>query len=90
MAEKVLFEFRAESEEDGYRYTFRRGEEFYEVKSSSPMGPGFPFPGRAFWHGKAAHAFRQRSQQKMRKTLDALEQFYRDVYGEGPQDRPAV
>ncbi len=90
MAEKVLFVYRAESEEGGYRYTFQRGEEYYEVKSSSPLGSGFLHHGKLFCPGKAAHAFRQKSRQKMRKTLDALEQFYQDLYGEDPQDRPAV
>jgi hypothetical protein len=86
MAEKVLFEYRAEQEDDGYHYEFRRGDQHVEIKSSMPLTGlgGFGCRGRgAFWgmHGRKGwrHGMPRRA---ARRTLDALEQIYRDVYGE--------
>jgi hypothetical protein len=84
MTEKVLFEYRAEREESGYRYEFRQGNRRVEIKSSTPL-EGFTCmrPG-AFWAKHARRAFRHGGtpHQAARKTLYTLERMYQDIYGE--------
>ena len=93
MAEKVLFEYRAEREESGYRYEFRQGNRRVEVKSSTPL-EGFTCIGRgAFWAKHARRAFRHGGapHRAAQKTLRALERMYQDIYGEeteAPKSEP--
>ncbi len=83
MAEKVLFEYRAEKERDGYHYILRRGDQSMEIKSTLPIRE---FASKRQHGGCARHLHHQdhhavRSRRAVRKTLDAFEQMYREIYG---------
>jgi hypothetical protein len=83
MAEKVLFEYRAAREENEYRYEFRQGNRWVEIKSSAPFA-GFSCMRRgAFWAKHTPRAFRNHGapRRTARKTLRALERMYEDIYG---------
>ena len=92
MAEKVLFEYRAEREGNGYKYEIRRGSEYVEIKSSMPLG-------RHAWKERARMKARRRARwffqragmprRKARRALDALEEMYQDIYGQGPESPEA-
>ncbi len=81
MAEKVLFEYRVERAEGGYRYEFRRGEKQMKFKSSVPLDELTCHRHRLRFltHRPGYHVIRPR--RAARKMLDTLEQVYRDIYG---------
>jgi hypothetical protein len=85
MAEKVLFEYRAEREESGYRYEFRYGNQRVEIKSSAPFACRMPgiFGARLAGAKQGRRAFHHGGilRRKARKTLGALERMYQDIYG---------
>ena len=83
MEEKVIFEYRAEREENGYHYILSRGGRRMEIKSTVPLD-GFACEGHhARWARRLRHASRHGGMPRraMRKTLDTFEQIYRDIYG---------
>jgi hypothetical protein len=88
MAEKVLFEYRAECEESGYRYEFRQGSRHVEIKSSTPLEGFTCMRPSAFWAKHARRAFRHGGapRRAARKTLDSLERMYQDIYGKETGD----
>ncbi len=83
MIEKVLFEYRVERDESGYHYNFRRGDQSVEIKSSIPFNGFACRRGGRFWPKPAFRAGYQGSRRRhaARKTLDALEKLYQDIYG---------
>ncbi len=94
MAEKVIFEFRAEEGEDGYRFEFRNPDLdcmgltpfLMSCCQTAPMG-GL-FGGRA----SSKHS-RAKARRRMRNTLDFFQKMYDDLYGEdevsGEEESPA-
>lgn len=84
MGEKVLFEFRVGREGGGYRFEFRRPGWRRAVKSRISFRGIACRPRGAFWAGCLRWMGRSSDQPYpgARKTLDALERMYRDVYGE--------
>jgi hypothetical protein len=83
MEEKVIFEYRAERNEDGYHYVMRRADQRLEIKSTLPLerfAEGHPARWAKRLHRMGHHA--GRSRRAVRKTLDTFERMYRDIYGD--------
>lgn len=84
MAEKIIFEYRAEQQADGYHYTLSRDGQRIEIKSTLPLKGFAGRERRARWARRFhRHMGRcqQKSRQAVRKTLDAFEGMYQDIYG---------
>ena len=90
MAEKVIFEFRAESNEKRIRYKYRRGDGDYKVlnpprRSYHPPMLFCPVPWvRGPWISRRR---RDKTRRRMRATLDFYEQMYDELYGESDVDK---
>ncbi len=82
MTEKVLFEFRVLNEPDEVKYEIHQGTEKY-ICSGHVVPRCIPLPFTSCskplskMHRKLIH----RSQKRVRKTLDTLENLYADFYG---------
>lgn len=80
MNERVLFEFRARCTQDGYHYEFKHGSEEYTFISPTLCTPR-RIPSFARRRKPAfTHRIEERSRQRMRQTLDFLENLYNDLY----------
>ncbi len=85
MAEKVIFEFRAQRAEEGYQYEVRRGKKRFTV--SKPFEreccpPVFVCFGPGIKSQNWSRRIRDDSRRRMRETLDFFEGLYDDLYGE--------
>jgi hypothetical protein len=82
MAEKVIFEFKANYEKDGIRYQIKQGEEthIYSSKKISRCVPlvFFPHP-KSF--SRMHKRFLHHSKKHVRETLNTLENMYAEFYG---------
>jgi hypothetical protein len=79
MSEKVLFEFRAEENEDGYNVIVKHDKE-----ALSDWCP--PIRGRFFQSlrkdvKKRMHRHRRLSKRRMRRGLNFYERMYGELYG---------
>jgi hypothetical protein len=84
MAEKVLFEYRAQDGENGCEFHFGHG-----TTTPGPFGPFVGICCRGEIHAdvprdegsKSARRPRERSRRNVRDTLDLLERMFHDLYG---------
>jgi hypothetical protein len=79
MSEKVLFEFRAEENEDGYTIFVKHDKEAFPAWCPSIGGRFFPFFKEDVV--KRLHKYRKFSKRRMRRRLDLYERMYEDLYG---------
>jgi len=94
MSEKVIFEFRARHETDGYHYEVHSDEPHFQNTGSPNFSPFCGMPPFAHLTHCAPWAkghrrfrkFKGKAGKRMHQALDSLEQIYQDLYK--PEERP--
>ncbi len=79
MSEKVLFEFRAEEDEDGYSFIVTHDKEAFPAWCPF-IGDRF-FPSFKESKEKRLHKYHRFSKRWMRRRLALYERMYEDLYG---------
>ena len=83
--EKVLFEFRAEENEDGYTFEVKHDREAFPFMC--PFTKGRSFSSIKADMAKHFRRYRRFSRQQMRRGLKFYERMYKDLYGDRDEDQ---
>ncbi|OGO18370.1 MAG: hypothetical protein A2Z14_15485 [Chloroflexi bacterium RBG_16_48_8] len=79
MSEKVLFEFRAEEDEDGYTFVVKHDKE--AIPAWCPAIKNRSFPSLKEGAMKRFRKYRTLSKRRMRRRLNFFERMYEELYG---------
>ena len=79
MSEKVLFEFRAEENDDGYTFVVKHDKETFPSWGPSIIKRFLPSCKEDAMERLRKH--RKLSRRRMRRTLDFYETMYGELYG---------